>query len=71
MAFPEHINNIVMSVPNDGIFTFITHPYETNLMNYMHSAKINESEALHIFDHALKAIYSVYAAGYWHKSIRP
>lgn len=71
MAFPEHINKIIMSVPNDGIFTFITQPYETNLMNYMRFVRINETEAMQIFDHVMKAVYSVYAAGYWHKSIRP
>ncbi len=37
----------------------------------MRYTRINESEALRIFDNVLKAIYSIYANGYWHKSIRP
>jgi hypothetical protein len=71
MAFPEQINKIIISVPNDGMFTFITEPYETNLEEYMRTTRITEVQALQIFDNVLKAVYSVYVSGYWHKCIRP
>lgn len=31
-----------MSIPNDGMFTFITEPYESNLENYMRTGRITE-----------------------------
>lgn len=37
----------------------------------MRTNRITEVEALKIFDDVLKAIYSIYSNGYWHKSIRP
>jgi len=43
MAFPEYINKITMSIPNDGLFTFITEYYETNLENYMRITRISEA----------------------------
>ena len=42
-----------------------------NLLEYMRTTRITETEALRIFDHVLKAVYSVYANGYWHRNVRP
>ena len=71
MAFPDHINNISISIPNDGLFTFISQAYDTNLETYMKTTLITETEQHRIFDNVLKAVYSVFGNGYWHKCIRP
>jgi hypothetical protein len=47
-------------ITSRDVTAIITKPYQSTLEKYIKSKKINEKEALGIFDQILKAVYSLW-----------
>ena len=68
--FQEHFLKIQEEITNNKVVGFVTQPYKTTLDRYTKKNKISQKQAMKIFDHIVKAVYSLYNAGFISKNIR-
>jgi predicted membrane-bound spermidine synthase len=57
-------------INNSTIVGFITKPFEYSLFDFVKSKKIQEKEAMKIFDQIIKAIYSLYQEEFLTRQVR-
>lgn len=69
--FPENFLKIEEDFSTEENHMTITEAYETTLEQYIYKKSIQEKEALAIFTQVARAAYSIAAAGYWHRNVRP
>ena len=60
MIFPQHFLKIEEEMNSSTVTGFLTKPYQTSLEKHLRNKKLNEKEAMTIFDQIVKAVYSLY-----------
>jgi hypothetical protein len=69
-VFPQHFLRIEEEITSKTITGLVTRPYETTLDRYVKKHKLSEKQALVIFEHIVKAIYSLYQSGFATRNLR-
>lgn len=70
MLFHDNLLQLEEEVSSSTMVGFVTRPYQHNLCKYVKKKKVQEKEALSIFDEIVKGIYSLYLEEYLTRQVR-